>query len=96
MDKFPRPALHVAGVLAHGHSLQLSVSMPDVAKDANTNIESMSRLFDSILEKRGALPQHLWLQQDNAPRECKNQKVFRWCIFLIMTGVQIWGESTHT
>jgi hypothetical protein len=89
MDSFPRPALHVAGVLAHGYALHLAVSLPDVGKDANTNIETMSLMFDSILEHRGKFPQHLWLQQDNAPNQCKNQKMFRWCIYLVMAGAAI-------
>jgi len=86
MDKFPRPALHVAGVLAHGFGLHLGVSAPDVPKDTNTNIETMSRMLDSVLTQRGSLPQNLWLQQDNCPRECKNQKFFRWCILLVLRG----------
>jgi hypothetical protein len=89
MDKFVRPALHVAGVLAHGYGLHLACSMPDISKDTNTNIETVARMLDTILEQRGSLPQHLWLQQDNCPRECKNQKIFRWCIAIVMRGHQL-------
>ena len=87
LDSFPRPALHVAGVWCHGHSLQLGVSTPDVPKDSNTNIEMLSIMLDSVLGKGKQLPQHLHLQLDNTSRENKNQKVFRWCMVLVLRGV---------
>ena len=46
LDSFPRPALHVAGVRCHGHSLQLGVSTPDMPKDSNTNVEMLSIMLD--------------------------------------------------
>jgi hypothetical protein len=90
MDRFPKPAAHVGGVWVHGHCLQMHACMPDVSKDANLNIESISRALDSALEASDSksLPPHLWLQQDNAPNQCKNQKMFKWCIYLVMKGVQ--------
>lgn len=87
LDKFPRPAIHVTGCWAHGHALQLAVSMPDVAKDSNSNLEVVSRCVDSVLVQRGYLPMHLHIQVDNTARENKNQKVFRWCLALVQRGV---------
>jgi hypothetical protein len=86
MERFPRPAMHCGGVWAHGYTFQMHACLPDVGKDSSTNIESMARVFDHILASTGQLPQHLWLQQDNAPNQCKNQCMFRWAIFLTMKG----------
>jgi hypothetical protein len=96
MDKFLRPALHVGGVLAHGFGLHLGVSAPDVPKDTNTNVEMLSRMLDCVLSQRSPLPQHLWLQQDNCPRECKNQKFFRWCIALVLRSWRSTNKLTST
>jgi hypothetical protein len=87
LDNFPRPALHNAGVWAHGHCFHLSISPPDVPKDTNTNIEAISRVLDAVLERCKSLPNHLMLQLDNTCRDNKNQKMFRWGIRCVQTGV---------
>ena len=87
LDKFPRPAVHVAGIWCHGHSLQLGVSTPEVPKDSNTNVETISRMIESVFAKGRRLPHHLHLQLDNTSRENKNQKMMRFCMFLVHRGV---------
>ena len=87
LEKFPRPAMHVSGVWAHGHTVHLAVSTPDIPKDANTHIEALSRMVDTVLKVRGRLPQHLHIQLDNTPRDNKNQKVFRWAAHLVLNGI---------
>lgn len=86
LDKFARPLVHVGGVWAHGWSIEFHACLPDVRKDANANIESISRSLDRILARAGSLPPHIWLQQDNAPNQCKNQKMFRWSIYTVIKG----------
>lgn len=87
LEKFPRPALHVAGVWAHGHSLHLAISNPDVPKDSNSNIETIARMIDTVLAQHGTLPLNLHLQLDNSARENKNQKLFRLLMILVQKGV---------
>lgn len=86
VEKFPRPACHVQGVLAHGHALHLAISLPDVPKDTWSNMESLARMLDAIFTQHGTLPHHLHLQQDNCPRDCKNQKVMKTACYLIGKG----------
>ena len=76
LEDMVRPALHVAGFWAHGHSLQLGISVPEIPKDTNTNLEGLSLLLDSVYKACGTLPLHLHLQLDNTCRDNKNQKFF--------------------
>jgi hypothetical protein len=87
LEKFPRPACHVQGVLAHGHALQLALSLPDVPKDTWSSVETLGRMFDAILAQHKTLPHHLHLQQDNCARDCKNQKMMKWICWLLITGI---------
>ena len=51
---------------------------------------SLTRLLNHLWLRGpapGQLPQNLWIQQDNCPRECKNQIMFRVCIALVLLGV---------
>ena len=83
MDKFIRPCLHVLGLWAHGHSIQMMLCPPDIPEDSWTHIEGIALMLDGCLTRSGNLPVHFHLQLDNCPRDNKNQKLFRFCTMLI-------------
>jgi hypothetical protein len=87
MDRFMRPSTHVGGVWAHGYAYHLHATLPDVPKDPVLNIESLAKVLDATLKIAGKLPQTLWLQQDNAPSQCKNVTMFLFAIRLILDGL---------
>ena len=79
MEGKPCPRLKLLGSWVHGMAAVFSLIEEDVIKDSQTTIEG---IFEAIEEARIAceaegrqLPEHLWIQLDNAPGENKNQWV---------------------
>ena len=89
-EKLHRPALHVHGCWAHGFGYHLAVSDQDVKKDSVSNIEVLSRMLEQILVTHRGLPLGLHVQQDNCPRDCKNQNMMKWALKLVAMGVFKW------
>ena len=90
-DKFHKPRLHVTGCWAHGRTLDMSVSDADCRKDASVQFEMMARAMNSFCESgvvnTHLFPMGLWLQQDNAPNNCKNTKMFKLGAMLVLKGI---------
>ena len=85
------PRLKLLGSLAHGIAACFYIIEEDVVKDSQLTVEA---LFTTIEEskreyaKQGkSMPEHLWVQVDNAPGENKNQHVFTAVAGLVAKGV---------
>ena len=90
-DKVHKPRLHVTGCWAHGKTLDLAIADADMRKDASSQFDVIARALNSFSED-GVLhtylfPQGLWMQQDNAPNNCKNTKVFKIAAMLVLKGI---------
>ena len=87
-DKLYRPALHVHGVWAHGFGFHFAVSDADMPKGTNSNVEILANMLESIYKRSGkSLPKTLMWIQDNTSRECKNSKIVKFCIMLVLLDV---------
>ena len=90
-EQMHRPRLHVTGCWAHGRTLDIACADADTRKDASTQFEVISRTLnsfaaDGILHTE-CFPQGLWMQQDNAPNNCKNSKVFKLAAMMVLKGI---------
>jgi hypothetical protein len=47
----------------------------------------MFEIPQAIYAKHGGLPKTLYLEQDNTCRECKNQKILKWCAMLVASDI---------
>ena len=87
-DKLYRPALHVHGVWAHGFGFHFAVSDADMPKGTNSNVEIFANMLESIYKTSGnSLPKTLMWIQDNTSRECKNSKIVKFCIMLVLLDI---------
>ena len=89
-EKLLRPALHVQGIWAHGAGYALAVADADMKKDSAGNVEAIARMIDSLFARWQTSPLGLHLHHDNTSRECKNQKMLKFAIALVATGVFRW------
>ena len=100
-EQLIRPALHVQGGWVQGFAFHLAVADADMKKDTNNNVEVLARLLESIYLKWQALPLSLMLIQDNTCRECKNQKILKFCVRVVGQGIMdsivcCYPEKGHT
>lgn len=86
-DTLWRPALHVQGVWAHGFGFHFAVADADMFKNTNNNIEVFARAMEKIYRRHKGMPQTLTLIQDNTARECKNSKILKFFIKLVLLDV---------
>jgi len=73
-----RPALHVTGVIIHGHIEVYYIMDTDRPKDANMNCTVLMRSLDILQEQsfsdhQFAMPRDVEIQTDNTAREGVNQ-----------------------
>ena len=87
-DAFQRPRLHVSGLICHGHHLLMSVSEPNLKKDANTCLEMLGHSM-TLLEQSGVQlsAAHLHVQCDNTSRELKNNVTLRFGAAMVSSGL---------
>lgn len=95
LQRLFRPTLHVLGLWAHGFAIDLAVSDEDVCKDSETQLEALSRCLSKIHAACGTMPMGLVLQQDNCPREGKNQCVLSYMILLCALNVFRWTVCSY-
>ena len=91
LESLYRPRMHVTGCWLHGKSLTFAVGHPENSKDANTQVDVISRcLNDAYRDGCSSLPLGLHLQQDNAPNMCNNSKMVFWVLLLMLMKVFRW------
>lgn len=86
-DSYQRPRLHVTGCIAHGFFMLFTLTHADVRKSGSTTCEILSLCFEELLAKGVNLAQtHVNIQLDNAGNQNKNNIVFRYIGYLVLTG----------
>ena len=84
LDGFQRPRLHVAALIMHGHHILVSVSEPNLRKDANTSLELVGHSLSKLQATGWDLTRTTYrLQFDNTTRELKNNVTLRFFSSLI-------------
>ena len=103
LDGFQRPRLHVAALIMHGHHILVSVSEPNLRKDANTSLELVGHSLSKLQATGWDLTRTTYrLQFDNTTRELKNNVTLRFFSSLISSSKLlqfIWNayvRDTHT
>lgn len=94
-QKLFRPKLHVCGVWIHGSNITFNVSDESLLKNSGTQCEVYSRGIQDTLNRHGTLPHGLAIQQDNCPREGKNQFVLSWMILTVSLGCFRWCAASY-
>ena len=72
-----RPRAHISGCIAHGRLILFTVSAADVAKDANSCIETTAHVLHLLSQETDLRMMTLHVQADNTAREVKNNHYIR-------------------
>ena len=81
-DTLWRPQLHMSACLVHGVGEYYYLADADMPKDANSNIEMITRSIEhassALAAKNTEVPRHLFILADNTCREQKNTTCILW------------------
>lgn len=81
-----RPRLHVAGLICHGHFIDVTVGDADLPKDSSMTVEALAAAITRLHHQGVDLSSvNLHIQVDNTTRENKNNAVLRFLAALVGT-----------
>ena len=81
-----RPRAHISGLILHGWLVVFTVSPSNLAKDANSCIESTAFALTLLAKHIDLSKVTLTVQSDNTVREVKNNFYIRWLSSLVSHG----------
>lgn len=78
----------MTAAICHGFNTLLTISPPELPKDATTMIEILAHSM-TLAQRQGAqLDQLCYVAQcDNTPRECKNNYMLKYLCYIVANGV---------
>ena len=88
LNKCQRGRAHVTAAICHGFNTLLTISPPELPKDATTMIEILAHSM-TLAQRQGAQLDQLCyvVQCDNTPRECKNNYMLKYLCYIVANGV---------
>lgn len=95
LERLFRPSLHLVCAYIHGYKAFLPITDENVKKDAETQCEIIIRSLGHLADNVARFPLGYHLQQDNCPREGKNQFLLNLMLLLQVLGIFRWTRCGY-
>lgn len=83
-DKFHRPRLHITGVIAHGHFVEIFIGDANMRKSGSATVDVLASVLTRLKRQGVSLADHnLYVQLDNTSSQNKNNVVLLWLAVLV-------------
>ena len=83
-DKFHRPRLHITGVIAHDHFVEIFIGDANMRKSGSATVDVLANVLTRLKRQGVSLADHnLYVQLDNTSSQNKNNVVLLWLAVLV-------------